>query len=88
MSTPEIEAERKRDSLRIGLAVAGVYFLVGAGYTFVEGRWFPGFPVQLDIAFLFGGHGTIGAYLEAGIAAVLGVLCIVSAIRKWPSDAS
>jgi hypothetical protein len=60
---------------RVGVAlsgVAGIYLLFGAWYTAHTGKWFVGFPPQLDaIGFIFGG-GAVGAYVEAGVAGILG----------------
>ena len=51
----------------------GLYLLVGAGFTAYTGKWFVGFPPQLDLAFLVFGEGALGAYVEAAIAGVLGL---------------
>ncbi|NQD35639.1 hypothetical protein HPT27_01305 [Permianibacter sp. IMCC34836] len=52
----------------------GVYLLVGAGYSFITAKWFPGFPPQLDVFMIFG-H-PLGAYIEGIIAALLGAVLI------------
>ena len=67
---------------RILLVLFGFYLLVGAAYTFATGRWFIGFPPQLDIAYLFTGSSTVGAYIEAAIACVLGLISLALSSAK------
>jgi hypothetical protein len=55
----------------------GAYLLAGAGYSFFTAMWFPGFPPQLDISMLFG---SIGVYIEATLASIIGVACLYLAI--------
>jgi hypothetical protein len=84
MSTPERDEKPKRlsDGDRTFFFVFGIYLVVGAAYTFATGRWFIGFPPQLDIAYLLGGSSSVAAYVEAAIAAVLGGGCLYMAFSK------
>jgi hypothetical protein len=76
-------SEDSRDlsgSARLAVTLFGIYLIVGAVFTGYTGKWFAGFPIQLDFArFLFGG-GILGTYIEAALAAVLGLGCIIVAV--------
>jgi len=87
MSVPETETERKGDGTPTLLFFLGAYLLIGAGFTAYVGKWFAGFPVQLDLAYILFGASTIGAYVEAAIAGVLGALCVWAAFAKWNRNA-
>lgn len=59
-----------------------IYLLAGSIYTFVTGKWFVGFPVQLDLFYFFGFFSPAGAYVEATLAAILGVFCLVGLLPR------
>ena len=56
----------------------GIYLIGGATYTFATHSWFAGFPIQLDLLNLL----PYGLYIEAGMAGVLGALCVCAPFLK------
>ncbi|PND36790.1 hypothetical protein C1O66_04055 [Paucibacter aquatile] len=58
----------------------GAYLLFGAALTAHDGKLFAGFPPQLDIAFVLFGESKMGAYVEALLAALLGLASIFLAL--------
>ena len=63
----------------------------GAMYSFSLGRWFPGFPPQLDVLSSIFGGGIAGAYAEGTLAALLGTTCLVGVVlarRRMRSNTS
>lgn len=84
------DSEKKREfggGARLLCFLFGIYLLFGAALTAYNGKLFIGFPPQLDIAsFLFGGS-TIGAYIEAAVAAVLGLLLVGGSIAGGKENA-
>jgi hypothetical protein len=65
---------------RLALTLAGLYFLVGAAFTGFTGKWFAGFPPQLDVAQLIFGNNSVGTYVEGALAGLLGIGCLSAAI--------
>jgi uncharacterized membrane protein YdjX (TVP38/TMEM64 family) len=63
----------------------GAYLVLGAIYTLTTASWFPGFPVQLDMSLLFGS--VIGIYVEAFLAAFLGIVCFWLSAKKVKHEA-
>ena len=91
------QAQHQEDVLRSSSAglmlagLAGIYFIMGAIYSFALGRWFPGFPTQLDALSSLLGGGTAGVYTAGVVAMLLGVVCIgrvVLASRRMRSNTS
>lgn len=74
------------EGTRIFFFFFGIYLLIGAGLTARDGKWFIGFPPQLDLAYFLFGSSTVGAYIEAALAAVIGVFCILGAFVKEKSN--
>jgi hypothetical protein len=64
------------------LLFLGLYLIAGSAYSFLSGKWFAGFPPQLD---LFGVL-PYGSMIEATVGALLGVIAVVAALirRKQP----
>jgi hypothetical protein len=75
-------SDTKHEAFWVGLF--GLYLMVGAAYSFVTAKWFPGFPPQLDIFSLPGS--VLGAYIEATAATLIGVGClyVASVLRRKP----
>lgn len=71
---------------RVFCVLFGLYLLVGAGFTVRDGKWFAGFPPQLDFAYFIFGGTIYGAYIEAFLAAVIGLFLILIALRKEKSN--
>ncbi len=65
----------------IAVVIFGGYLLAGSFYTFLTAKWFPGFPVQLDISMLFGD--SIGVYLESTLALIVGTIFIAAGSLIW-----
>ena len=63
------------------MLVFSIYLVVGALVTFYTGKWFIGFPAQLDIAYFLFGQTTIGAYIEGGLAGAIGGAILWGFIR-------
>jgi len=80
------QAQHKQVALRLPMAalvlvgLVGIYFILGALYSFSLGRWFPGFPPQLDVLSSIFGGGIAGAYAEGTLAALLGTTCLVGVV--------
>jgi hypothetical protein len=76
-------ALRSPSAAMVVAGLLGIYFICGAAYSFALGRWFPGFPPQLDVfAVIFGGN-SAGAYAEAAVATLLGIFCLVGVVLGW-----
>ena len=91
------QAQHKQVALRSPMAalvlvgLVGIYLILGAMYSFSLGRWFPGFPPQLDVLSSIFGGGIAGAYAEGTLAALLGTTClagVVLARRRMRSNTS
>lgn len=80
--TEHADSSRKEKMSSAGLFFFGIYLLIGSGFTIYNGKWFAGFPPQLDIAYILFGSSAIGAYIEATLAGILGFLCIWFSIAK------
>jgi len=83
------QAQHKQVALRSPMAalvlvgLVGIYLILGAMYSFSLGRWFPGFPPQLDVfSFIFGGN-SAGAYAEAAVATLLGIFILLGVVLAW-----
>jgi hypothetical protein len=72
---PDQKAQEEKPLNPVFLFLCGAYLLVGSGYTFVTGKWFMGFPAQLDLVRLLAFESPAGTYGEAALAALLGAIC-------------
>jgi hypothetical protein len=79
--------EQPRSKTQVGdiralLLVLGLYLIAGSAYTFSSGKWFAGFPPQLDVF----GVLPYGSMIEAIVGALLGVIAVIAAVirRKQP----
>ncbi len=72
---------------RVFCFLFGLYLLFGAAITIYDGKLFAGFPPQLDIASFLFGWSSVGAYVEAALAAVLGLLLVAGALAGGKEDA-
>jgi hypothetical protein len=88
MPAVDSTATRRLRNTRLAIFAIGAYLLVGAGVTAYTGQWFIGFPPQLDIAYAVVGGSRTGAYIEAALAAALGILLVYLATRSERNDAA
>ena len=70
----------------VAFFVLGTYFISGATYTFVTAKWFPGFPIQLDVVRLIFGDGQFSIYAEGVVAAGVGVAALWAALRSSKNE--
>jgi hypothetical protein len=63
---------------RFPLVLLGLYLISGSVYSFLSGKWFPGFPPQLD----FFGALPHGPLIEAIVSALLGAIAVITALIK------
>ena len=68
--------EPMSDGSRMFCMLFGLYLVIGAAFMAYRGSWFIGFPPQLDLAYFLLGKSIAGVYVEAGLAAVLGIFFI------------
>jgi hypothetical protein len=55
--------------------IAGLYLIGGGSYSFYTKKWFPGFPIQLDVFSILGYP--VGIYVEGCVAFIIGIGLIV-----------
>ena len=82
MSSPDTKSGEMSDGARVFCFFFGIYLVIGAGFTVHEGKWFIGFPPQLDLAYFLFGASTVGAYVEATLAGFLGVIFILGSAKR------
>jgi len=65
-------------NIRALLLFLGLYLIAGSAYSFLSGKWFAGFPPQLDVFGLL----PYGSIIEAIVGALLGVIAVIAAVIR------